>query len=281
LQRREDCLSCYVRCVVTPCLADRMLKFLHMKKNIPWVVGNWKLNPATLKQAEALAGGVAKLHKKSAAPYVGIAPTALHQTAVQKSLGTSSVMLGAQNTSAFAEGAHTGEQSVGQLKNAGATFVIIGHSERRAAGETDKEVSAKVAATFAGKLIPIVCVGEHKRDRNGDFFTFVESQIKAFAKGLTPAHMKKLVIAYEPIWAIGTGKTATADDVKEMQLFIKKVLTKLHDAKTADSVRLLYGGSVKPHNAAELHAVGEMNGFLVGGASLKAKDFIAITKAVA
>ena len=189
-------------------------------------------------------------------------------------------MLGAQNASPYAEGAHTGEQSVGQLKNAGATFVIIGHSERRAAGETDKNVAAKLQAVLAGKLTPIVCVGEQKRDRNGDFFKLVEGQIKSFAKDLTPAQLKKVVIAYEPIWAIGTGKTATADDVKEMQLFIEKVLTKLHDRKIAQSVRLLYGGSVKPHNAAELHEVGGMNGFLVGGASLKAKDFIAITNAV-
>ena len=153
-------------------------------------------------------------------------------------------MLGAQNASPYAEGAHTGEQSVGQLKNAGATFVIIGHSERRAAGETDKNVAAKLQAVLAGKLTPIVCVGEQKRDRNGALFKLVEGQIKSFAKDLTPAQLKKVVIAYEPIWAIGTGKTATADDVKEMQLFIEKVLTKLHDRKIAQSVRLLYGGHV-------------------------------------
>lgn len=258
-----------------------MLHFSHMKKSIPLVVGNWKLNPATQKQAEKLAANVAKLHKRSKSPYVGIAPTALHQVAVGKALGRNLVMLGAQNTSSCDLGAHTGEQSVGQHKDAGAEFVIIGHSERRAAGETDKEVAAKVQAVFSGKLVPIVCVGEQKRDRNGDFFKHVESQIKSFAKDLTAAELKKLVIAYEPIWAIGTGKTATADDVKEMQLFIEKVLTKMHDRKTAQAVRLLYGGSVKPHNAAELHEVGNMNGFLVGGASLKATDFIAITKAVA
>ena len=252
-----------------------------MKKTVPLIVGNWKLNPATQKQAEKLASGVAALHKKLAAPYVGIAPTALHHTLVGKTIARSSVMLGAQNVSAYTEGAHTGEQSVKQLKDAGSDFVIIGHSERRAAGETDKEVAAKLNAALAGKLTPIVCVGEGKRDKKGDFFKFIESQIKSFAKGLTSAQMKKVVIAYEPIWAIGTGKTATADDVKDMQVFILKVLTKLHDAKTADSVRLLYGGSVKPHNAAELHGIGDMNGFLVGGASLKAKDFIAITKAVA
>ncbi len=145
---------------------------------------------------------------------------------------------------------------------------------------SDADVLAKLQAVLAAKLIPIVCVGEQKRDRNGNFFKEVEKQIRSFAKDLTPAQLKKVVIAYEPIWAIGTGKTATADDVKEMQLFIEKALTKLHDRKIAGSVRLLYGGSVKPHNASELHAIGGMNGFLVGGASLKAKDFDAIIKAV-
>jgi len=258
-----------------------MLKCSHMKKTVPLVVGNWKLNPATQKQAEKLASAVAVLHKKLAVPYVGIAPTALHQTLVGKAIDRSSIMLGAQNVSAFTEGAHTGEQSVKQLKDVGSDFVIIGHSERRAAGETDKEVLAKLNAALAGKLAPIVCVGEGKRDKKGDFFKFVAGQVKSFAKDLTSAEMKKVVIAYEPIWAIGTGKTATADDVKEMQLFILKVLNKLHEEKTAAAVRLLYGGSVKPHNAAELHEIGGMNGFLVGGASLKAKDFIAIVKAVA
>lgn len=251
-----------------------------MKKSIPLVVGNWKLNPVTHKAAETLAAEVVKLHKKNETPYVGVAPTTLHLQAVSKKTAKSSVMCGAQNVSPYTSGAHTGLQSVKQLKDVGVSFVIVGHSERRAEGITDNDVSERVGAILTGKLTPIVCVGEANRDKNGDFFKFVEGQIKSFAKQLTPAQLKKVVIAYEPIWAIGTGKTATADDVKEMQLFIEKVLTKLHDRKTAQAVRLLYGGSVKPHNAKELHDIGGMNGFLVGGASLTAADFIAITKAV-
>ena len=189
-------------------------------------------------------------------------------------------MLASQTVSAYAEGAHTSQQSIGQLKDADVEMVIIGHSERRAEGVTDADVLAKLQATLVGKLTPIVCIGEQKRDRNGNFFKEVEKQIRSFAKELTPVQIKKVIVAYEPIWAIGTGKTATAEDVKEMQLFIEKVLTKLHDRKTAQSVRLLYGGSVKPGNAAHLHEIGDMNGFLVGGASLKVADFIAITKAV-
>lgn len=257
-----------------------MLHFWGMKKNIPLVIGNWKCNPKTADDAEQLAKRVAALHKKQEAPYVGIAPTNVHLLTVGKKIAKSAVLLGAQNVSPYGEGAHTGEQSVTQLKSANASFVIIGHSERRAAGETDAEVAAKLQAVLAAKLTPVVCVGEMKRDRNGMFFKTVATQIKSFAKNLTPAQLKKVVIAYEPIWAIGTGKTATVDDVKEMQLYIEKVLTTLHDRKVAQSVRLLYGGSVKPHNAKELHESGGMNGFLVGGASLKAEDFISITKAV-
>jgi len=257
-----------------------MLQFLHMKKSIPLIVGNWKCNPLKTIEAEKLAADTAKLHKKSESPYVAIAPTNLHIAAVEKKITKSPVMLAAQNVSPYTVGAHTGEQSVSQLKNSGVTMVIVGHSERRAAGETDQDVLIKVQAVLAAKLIPIICIGEKKRDRNGNFFKEVEQQIKSFARELTPAQLKKVIAAYEPIWAIGTGETATAEDVKEMQLFIEKVLTKLHDRNTAQSVRLLYGGSVKPHNAAELHTVGSMGGFLVGGASLKAADFIAITKAV-
>ena len=251
-----------------------------MKKTIPLIAGNWKCNPKTEKEAIALVTGVTKLFKKTEAPYVAIAPTALHSSAVAKKLTKSPVMLMAQNVSPYTVGAHTGEHSVSQFKDGGVELVIIGHSERRAGGVTDADVLAKLQAVLAAKLIPVVCIGELKRDRNGHFFKEVEKQIRSFAAELTPAQLKKVIIAYEPIWAIGTGKTATADDVKEMQIFIESILTKVHDRKSAQSVRLLYGGSVKPNNAAELHAVGGMNGFLVGGASLKAADFIAITKAV-
>jgi triosephosphate isomerase len=257
-----------------------MLQFFHMKKTIPLIVGNWKCNPMKAIEAEKLAADTAKLHKKNDTPYVAIAPTDLHMSTVAKKLAKSPIMLASQNVSPYTIGAHTGEQAVSQLKDNGVAMVIVGHSERRAAGETDQDVLAKTQAVLAAKLIPIICIGEKKRDQNGNFFKEVEQQIKSFARELTSAQLKKVVIAYEPIWAIGTGETATAEDVKEMQLFIEKVLTKQHDRPTAQAVRLLYGGSVKPHNAAELHTVGSMGGFLVGGASLKAADFIAITKAV-
>ena len=247
-----------------------------MKKTIPLIIGNWKLNPLTQSDAIALAQGVVKKHKKTEEPYVAIAPPYPFLTEVQKKIAKSSVALAAQDVSEMAVGAFTGEVSAAQLKNVGTEFCIVGHSERRAMGETDEQVLLKVQAVLKYKMTPVVCIGERKRDENGNFFSFVEKQLMSLASGLSAAQMKKIVIAYEPIWAIGTGDTATVEDVKEMQLFIESVLTKVYDRTTARNVRLLYGGSVKPHNAEELQQGGGMMGFLVGGASLKAEDFLEI-----
>ena len=257
-----------------------MIQFQNMKKTIPLVVGNWKLNPVTLDDAVKLAIQVASKQKKAEVPYVSVAPPFVYLSEVGKKTKKSSVSLAAQDVYFKNIGAHTGEISILQLKDLGVEFVIIGHSERRAMGETDEDVQQKVLMTIKHRLIPIVCIGERERDEQGHFFSFVEKQIRCLAKVLSSAQMKKIVIAYEPIWAIGTGNTATADDVREMQLFIESVLTKVYDRSTAKNTRLLYGGSVKPNNAKELHEEGNMNGFLVGGASLKADDFTAIIKAV-
>lgn len=250
-----------------------------MKRTIPLIVGNWKLNPSTEKEAIALADAVAKAHKKSEEPYVVIAPSFLHLREVQKKISKSKVQLSAQDVSTEPLGAFTGEVSAMQLRDVGVDYVIVGHSERRAMGESDEVVQKKALAALKYKLTPIVCVGERERDGQGNYFGFVERQLRTLADGVTAKDIKKIVIAYEPIWAIGTGKTATTQDVKEMQLFIVSVLTKIYDRSTAHAIRLLYGGSVKPQNAAELHAHGDMNGFLVGGASLKAADFMAIITA--
>jgi len=250
-----------------------------MKRTIPLIVGNWKLNPSTEKEAVALADAVAKTHKKSETPYVAVAPSFVHLREVQKKITKSTVKLSAQDISTEPLGAFTGEVSAMQLRDLGVDYAIIGHSERRAMGESDELVQKKALAALKYKITPIVCIGERERDTHGNFFGFVEHQLRSLADGVPAKEIKKMVIAYEPIWAIGTGKTATAHDVKEMQLFIVSTLTKIYDRATANGVRLLYGGSVKPQNAIELHRDGGMQGFLVGGASLKAADFGAIITA--
>lgn len=251
-----------------------------MKRTVPLVVGNWKLHPTTLTEATELAAAVAK-NTKTEEPYVAVAPPFPYLLEVKKKIQKRPIMLGAQDVYEQAVGPFTGEVSVTQLKDLGATFVIIGHSERRAMGETDEQVRAKTDLVLKHRLTPIVCIGERERDEQGNFYSFIERQLHMLVDGLKPAELKRLVIAYEPIWAIGTGNTATADDVKEMQLFIETSLTKRFGRAAAQAVRLLYGGSVKPHNAAELHHEGGMDGFLVGGASLKASDFHEICTAVA
>ncbi len=245
------------------------------------VLGNWKLHPTTSKQAVTLASEIKKASKGLTAE-LAIAPTFVHLQVVQDKLTkNSAVALAAQDISTQPLGPFTGEVSAKQLKDIGVKYVIIGHSERRAAGESNDEVNAKIRAALAAKINPVVCIGESERNQHGDFFNHIEAQIKSLSSGFNANEIKKINIAYEPIWAIGTGDAATAEDVREMQLFILSVLTKLYDKNTASKVRLLYGGSVKPHNAKELHQEGGMNGFLVGGASLKVKDFAAIARATA
>ncbi|MEY2665047.1 MAG: hypothetical protein RLZZ480_152 [Candidatus Parcubacteria bacterium] len=248
-------------------------------KKTALVIGNWKLNPTTLAEAQKLAGDVAKVYKSSDSVKVAVAPSFVHIGEAAKKIGKRPIFLAAQDVSVEPMGPFTGDVSAMQLRDMKVEYVIIGHSERRAKGETDQEVQKKVLAALKNNLTPVVCIGERERDTKGDFYSFVEKQVKSLASVLGAAQIKKVVIAYEPIWAIGTGKTATPADVKEMQLFLLSTLTKLYDRATAQKVQLLYGGSVKADNAKALHTEGGMHGFLVGGASLKADDFIQIINA--
>ncbi len=248
-------------------------------KRTALVIGNWKLNPSSLAEATALTAEITKKYKPSVETVVAVAPSYVHVTEVAKKIGKKPIALAAQSVSVEPLGPFTGEVSAMQLRDLKVEYVIIGHSERRAMGETDEMVQKKILAALKSNLTPVVCIGEKVRDSKGDFFSFVEKQVKSVVAVLPAAQVKKLVLAYEPIWAIGTGKTATPADVKEMQLFLFTVLTKLFDRATAQKVTLLYGGSVKADNAKALHTEGGMNGFLVGGASLKADDFIQIINA--
>jgi triosephosphate isomerase len=251
-----------------------------MKKSTPLIVGNWKLNPVTMTEAVTLASAIARKQKIASETKIAIAPPFIYLSDIGKKIKKSAVSLVAQDVYFKDVGTHTGEISALQLKDLGVEYVIIGHSERRAMGESDVDVQQKVQIVLKHKLVPIVCIGERERDEQGNFFSFVEAQLRSLAEVLSATLIKKVVIAYEPIWAIGTGKTATADNVKEMQLFIETVLTKIYDRPIARAVTLLYGGSVKPQNAFLLYTEGGMNGFLVGGASLNSEDFVNIIKAV-
>ena len=244
----------------------------------PLIAGNWKMNGLTsdaLALAKDVAAGVSQAGWTDRE--VLVCPPATLVMAVASAARGSGLLVGGQNCHAKASGAHTGDLSAEMLKDAGASHVIVGHSERRSdCGETDAIVRAKAEAAWRAGLLPIVCIGETLAEREaGKTLTVLETQLKgSVPAGSTAA---KLVVAYEPVWAIGTGKTPTVAEVAAAHAHIRKVLGGL--MTDAGAVRLLYGGSVKGSNAAELLAAGDVDGALVGGASLNAAEFLAIAKA--
>jgi len=248
------------------------------------VAGNWKMN-LDRAQGRALAAAVAGRRGEAAAAELVLCPTAVSLDAVGTALGAakSDVALGAQNAHDKASGAFTGEVAPAMLVDLGCRYVILGHSERRTLfGETDASVNAKTKAALAAGLVPIVCVGETLEERDaGRTAAVVESQVKGSLAGLSPADLGKVVVAYEPVWAIGTGKVATPEQAQEVHAHIRRLLGELSSPGVADTIRIQYGGSVKPDNAADLAAQPDIDGALVGGASLKADDFLAIAAAFA
>ena len=244
----------------------------------PLIAGNWKMN-GLRTDALALAGAVAAGMKQAGWKdrEVLVCPPATLVMAVAEAAIGSGLLVGGEDCHAEPNGAHTGDVSAEMLKDAGASHVIVGHSERRSDhAETDAMVRAKAEAAWRAGLLPIVCIGETLGERDaGKTLEVLESQLKgSIPAGATAA---RLVVAYEPVWAIGTGKTPTTGEVAAAHAHIRKVLDGL--MAEASGVRLLYGGSVKGSNAAELLAVAEVDGALVGGAALKADEFLAIAKA--
>ena len=210
---------------------------------------------------------------------VVIAPVFTALNAVANRLEGSNIRIAAQNCAVQNEfGARTGEIAPSMLKDAGCSHVIIGHSERRQFyGETNESVNKKTAATLAAGLTAIVCVGEHLSERDsGNAEKVVKTQLLGGLSGLTVSDMERIIIAYEPVWAIGTGKTATPEQAQEMHGFIRSVLAEVHGIETANATRILYGGSVKPDNIATLMSQADVDGALVGGASLEAESFARI-----
>ena len=243
---------------------------------IPFIAGNWKMFK-TKAEAIAFAEEFRELYRDTDVQTAICAPFT-NLEALKEAFAGTDIKVGAQNVHFADEGAFTGEISVSMLEEIGVDFCIVGHSERRQYfGETDETVNKKLRKLFEGSIRPILCVGESLEERDADkAFDVVSGQIKADLEGVDAADVKKLVIAYEPIWAIGTGRTATPDQAEEMCAFIRKTLIELYGEEVSDEVIIQYGGSVKPANATEIMNMDEIDGALVGGASLKAKDFMEI-----
>lgn len=246
----------------------------------PIIAGNWKMNK-TLSEAKSFAEEVKNLVlSKDKVESVICAPALFLQALVEATKNTQ-VEIGAQNVHFEESGAFTGEISPKALEDLGVQYVIIGHSERREMfNETDETVNKKTLAAFNYNLIPIVCCGETLEQReNGETNELVGNQVKKALAGLTDEQVKQTVIAYEPIWAIGTGKSSTAEDANEVCAAIRKVVAEQFSQDVADAVRIQYGGSVKPGNIKEYMAQPDIDGALVGGASLEAQSFLQLVEA--
>ncbi len=248
-----------------------------MRKKI--VAGNWKMN-LLYDEAQALADNVCnELEKiRTAAEVLFFPPAVFLPLVAARCKGLTGIHAGAQNVSQFDAGAYTGEIAAAQLRSAGATHVLIGHSERRAIfGEDEQVLAEKVKRALKHGLTPVFCCGELLPVREeGNHFELVERQITNALFDLDPEDFKKIIMAYEPVWAIGTGLTATPEQAQEMHAFIRKLVQDAFGNKMAEDLTILYGGSCNPKNAAELFSMPDVDGGLIGGASLKADDFIKI-----
>lgn len=245
----------------------------------PLIAGNWKMNCGPAETASLLEGLKNQLQEVPRTVDVLICPPSISLTTASSVLdGYNNVNLGAQNVHFEDNGAYTGEVSTQMLAEAGCSHVIIGHSERRQYfGETDQTVNAKAKKALADGLIPVICVGESLDQRKaGSHVTLVQKQVQEALDGVGEEQARQVVIAYEPIWAIGTGETATPEQAQEMHEKIRGELGSLYSDGTAGEVRILYGGSMKPHNAEELLKQTDVDGGLIGGASLKAESFAEI-----
>lgn len=247
----------------------------------PLIAGNWKMN-MTVSEAGAFADELLK-NKLNEGVEAAICAPFIDLPVLTEKLKETNIKIGAQNVYYEAGGAFTGEISAPMLKNLEVDYVIAGHSERRGLfGESDSDVNKKAQAVIEAGMVPIICVGETEAERDrGEHTVKVANQVKAALDNITAEAAGELVIAYEPIWAIGTGKSATSDDANAMCASIRTEVEKLYDKGVADRVRILYGGSVKPATIEELMAKSDVDGALVGGASLTVQDFTALVSGAA
>ena len=248
----------------------------------PVVIGNWKMH-GTIAEARVLAGAIREAIRRPRGVQVVVCPPFTALAAVAEVLAGSPIQLGAQTCHHEPAGAHTGEISAPMLVEVGCRWVLLGHSERRKEiGESDAVINLKVRAAMAHGLTPVVCVGETAEERRqGLTFTTVEGQLRAGLAGLDAAAVGRLVVAYEPVWAIGTGVNATPQQAAEVHGYVRGLVSELASKEVAQGLRVLYGGSVKADNADALLAESEIDGALVGGASLNAQGFVSIVKKAA
>jgi triosephosphate isomerase len=249
-----------------------------MRKKI--IAGNWKMNK-TVSEAESLSAAIKRELDTEAKVDVVLCPPFTAISAVSQAVSGSQIAVGAQNMHHEPSGAYTGEISAQMLREQYCRYVILGHSERRQYfGETDEGVNQKAVAALAAGLKPIVCVGETLEEREADKIEeVITKQINGGLAGISEADLKNVVVAYEPVWAIGTGKTASPEQAQEVHAMIRGLIADLCSQVAADAVRIQYGGSMKPDNAAELLSKPDIDGGLIGGAALDALSFIAIVKA--
>jgi triosephosphate isomerase (TIM) len=245
-----------------------------------FIAANWKMNTSSASSA-ALAGELVKLMGQTEKVDLAVCPPFVYLPGVAKALAGSRIALGGQNMFYDNDGAFTGEISTAMLKDVGCRYVILGHSERRhVIGESDELINRKVLKALADGLLPIFCVGELLEERkSGHTEDVVRRQVKLGLEGVGRGEMTKVTIAYEPVWAIGTGVTASPEQAQEVHAMIRGLLAATYDRATAEAIRIQYGGSVKASNAAELLRQPDIDGALVGGASLKAAEFGGIVKA--
>ena len=245
----------------------------------PIIAGNWKLNKTSKEAAELVTLLKRELIDVTDVDIV-VCPPFISLGIVKDILQDTNISVGAQNLYWEDNGAFTGEVSAPMIKGEGAEYVIIGHSERRQFfAETNQTVNKRIRAALRNSLIPIVCIGEVLEEReSGKTMKVIEKQVRECFDGYSADEMKAMIIAYEPVWAIGTGKTATAAQAQEVHKFIRNQIVTMHDEDIAEAVRIQYGGSVKPENTAELVGQPDIDGALVGGASLKASSFASIVQ---
>jgi len=248
------------------------------KKKI--VIGNWKMNPSTLKEAKALNDGIKKKMVAIKKTTVVLCPPSIFLTTLKGKSSSKKLFYGAQSVGKEKSGAFTGEIAVSMLKNAGGTYSLVGHSERRAMGETDDDVSKKVGLLVAENVHPVLCVGEKEVDDHAGHLSFIKNQLVRGLSLISPSQITQVIIAYEPVFAIGAKEPITPHTIYQRNIFIKKVLAEIYGKNKAFDVPILYGGSVTFENAKTLVEGGEVDGLLVGRDSLKANNFIELVKQI-